>query len=104
MDEILRVLREKFGESPGRLSEVEAWMREFTRLVTPSQTLKIIREDPDDNRILECATEAGSDVIVSGDKDLHRLKQYGKARVVKVADCIDMVIGKGWRTPKPELG
>ena len=104
MDEILRVLREKFGESPGRLSEVEAWMREFTRLVTPSQTLNIIGEDPDDNRILECAAEAGSDVIVSGDKDLHRLKQYGKARVVKVADCMDMVIGKGWRTPKPELG
>ena len=74
-------------------------MREFTRLVTPSQTLNIIGEDPDDNRILECAAEAGSDVIVSGDKDLHRLKQYGKARVVKVADCIDMVIGKGWRAP-----
>ena len=28
------MLREKFGESPGRLSEVEAWMREFTHLVT----------------------------------------------------------------------
>ena len=27
MDEVLRVLREKFGESPERLSEVEAWMR-----------------------------------------------------------------------------
>ena len=104
MDEILRVLREKFGESPERLREGEAWIREFTHLATPSQTLNIIKEDPDDNRILECAAEAGSDVIVSGDKDLHRLKQYGKARVVKVADCIDMVIGKGWRTPKPEIG
>jgi len=58
-------------------------MREFTHLVTPSQTLNIIKEDPEDNRILECAAEAGSDVIVSGDKDFHRVKQYGKVRVVQ---------------------
>jgi len=64
----------------------------------------VITEDPDDNRILECAVEADSDLIVSGDKDLHRLKQYGKARVVKVAECIDIVIGTGWRTPKPGIG
>ena len=32
MDEILRVLREKFGDSPERLSEVEAWMRFDTKI------------------------------------------------------------------------
>src|SRR5205823_14615654 len=50
LDEIFRVLREKFGDSPAWLSEVEAWMREFTHLATPRQTLNIIKEDPDDNR------------------------------------------------------
>jgi len=33
---------------------------------------------------------------VSGDKDLHRLGQYGNARVFKVADMLDIVQGKGW--------
>jgi predicted nucleic acid-binding protein len=67
----------------------------------PSQALTVISEDPDDNRILECAVQAGSEYIVSGDKDLHRLDHYANARVVKVADMLDVVQGKSWRSPKP---
>lgn len=79
------------------------WRRGFTAspcLVAPKQTLDVIKEDPDDNRILECAVEAGSAYIVSGDKDLHRLGQYGGAQVIKVADMLDVVQGKGWRSPR----
>jgi len=67
--------------------------------VAPAQKLDAVREDPADNRILECAVEAGSEYIVSGDKDLHRLGQYGSARVIKVADMLDVILGKGWRSP-----
>ena len=57
-----------------------------------------ITEDQDDNRILECALEAGSAYIVTGDKDLHRLGQFRDARVNKVADILDVVQGTGWRS------
>jgi predicted nucleic acid-binding protein len=67
------VLGKKFGKTGEELLEVEALIRAATHEVTPTRTLNVIQEDPDDNRILECAVEAGSDVIVSGDKDLHRL-------------------------------
>ncbi len=43
----------------------------------PTQTLDVIKEDPDDNRILECAAAAKSDYIVTDDKDLLRLGKYG---------------------------
>ena len=78
---------------------VEALIVGFARRVSPSQTLNVIKEDEPDNRILECAAEAGSEYIVSGDQDLHRLGQYGNARAVKVADMLDIVQGKGWRSP-----
>jgi predicted nucleic acid-binding protein len=39
----------------------------------------VIDYDPPDNRILECAAEAGSEFIVSEDKDLLRLKDHGNA-------------------------
>ena len=84
IDEVRRVLRDKFGPSEEAVREAEAWIHSFTRLVAPKQMLDIIIEDPDDNGILECAAEAGSQYIVSGDKDLHRLGQYGVARVIKV--------------------
>lgn len=38
--------------------------------------LDVVTEDPADNRILECAVTAGSDYIVTGDKDLPRLGTY----------------------------
>ena len=64
---------------------------EFTRLTIPSQTLNIIKEDPDDNRILECAAEAGSDVIVSGDDDLLVLKEFRGIRVLSPRQFLQLL-------------
>jgi hypothetical protein len=41
--------------------------------VSPTETLCFVKEDPADNRILECAAVANSGFIVSEDKDLLRL-------------------------------
>ena len=97
VEEVTRTLREKFDWPEDRIEQVQRIMERIARRVAPFQTLNVIKEDPDDNRILECAVEGGSEYIVSGDKDLHRLGQYGNARVVKVADMLDVVQGKGWR-------
>jgi len=35
--------------------------------------LSVISDDPDDDRVLECAVEGGADVIVSGDRHLLKL-------------------------------
>ena len=62
-------------------------------MVTPSETLDVIHWDPPENRILECALEAGSEFIVSGDKDLLRLKEHGNARIISVADMLEILQG-----------
>ena len=90
IDETRRVLRDKFGRSEERLAETEEWIRSFTRLVAPKVALDAIKEDPPDNRILECAEAAGSEFIVSGDQHLLRLTQHGNARIIKVADFLAM--------------
>ena len=53
--------------------------------------LEIIREDPPDNRILECAVRSGSDFIVTGDNDLLRLKWYDSIQIVNFAKLFEMV-------------
>jgi len=47
-------------------------------MITPTQSLNVIAEDPDDDKIIECAVASGSDVIVTGDKDLLRRGEYGE--------------------------
>jgi len=98
LDEVLRILRGKFAWREERLHGAEILITGFTRRVSSSQTVRVIQEDEPDNRILECASEAGSEYIVSGDKDLLRLGYYGNARIIKVADMLDIIRGTGWRS------
>jgi hypothetical protein len=51
-------------------------------------TLDVIREDPPDNRILECAVEGRANLIVSGDRHLRRLKIYQGIPIVRPIDFL----------------
>jgi predicted nucleic acid-binding protein len=50
----------------------------------------VITHDPPDNRVLECAVEAGSRFIISGDDDLLRLGTYEGIRILKVAEFLEL--------------
>jgi len=45
------------------------------KIVEPTLSLNVVKADPGDDRILECAVEGGADLIVSGDRHLTRLSQ-----------------------------
>jgi putative PIN family toxin of toxin-antitoxin system len=97
--EVIGVLRERFGWDGYRLHAERERIKSITKFVTPSETLDVIDYDPPDNRILECAADAGSEFIVSEDKDLLRLKEHGTARIIRAAEMLDIVQGKRGRTP-----
>lgn len=61
-------------------------MRACARVVKTTKTVNVIQYDEPDNRILECAAEAASEWIVTGDRDLLRHCQHEKTKIVKVAD------------------
>ena len=75
--ELKGVLREKF-EIPGKdAQEIIKSIREISFLVQPKEKISLIKEDPPDNRILECAVAADADYIISGDlKHLQPLKEF----------------------------
>ena len=77
------------------LQDAREKLRALGNHVSPTETLNVIKEDPDDDRILECAATAKSDFIVSEDKDLLRLGQYGNARIVSVRDFIKLALTPG---------
>jgi putative PIN family toxin of toxin-antitoxin system len=81
LDELNGVLARKFNWSPEDISEASKRIASIARTVRPAVHLDIIKEDPPDNRILECASAAGSDYIVSGDKDLLRLRSYDSMKL-----------------------
>ena len=55
-------------------------------IVTPSETIEIIKEDPADNKVLEGAVEARVNFIVSYDKHLLKIRSFRGIRVIKPED------------------
>ena len=92
LHETLRVLRDKFQWDASELEDVEEDIRSYTRHVTPTQPLDVIKADPSDNRLLECAVAAKSDFIVSGDAHhVLPLGSYAGIQIAKVADFLELL-------------
>jgi uncharacterized protein len=85
--ETVGVLRDKFGWDGYRLhfTKLELW--KLANVVTPTQVLSVA-DDPDDNRILECALAASSDWIVTHDTDLLRLGEYAGIEIIRPVDFL----------------
>ena len=63
-------------------------IEEISTIVTPRQRLDVIKDDPSDNMILECALEAKADYIVTGDQHLLRLRRYKNIKIMNPSDFI----------------
>ncbi len=88
--EVLRVLCEKFEYPIQALLATEVQIDRITHHVNPRQPVDVIKTDPSDNRILECAVAAKSDFIVSGDlRHVLRLGSYEGIPILKLADFME---------------
>lgn len=85
LNETRRVLRDKFHRTTEWLQDAHTHLRGITRHVAGVERVDVVTTDPDDNRVLECAVAAGSDVIVSGDADLLQLGTFRGIPVMTVA-------------------
>jgi len=89
LDELVSVLRDDFAWEAYRLHFAREQLAKLGNLVTPKKAIDAVKEDPDDDRILECALEAGSEFIVTSDKDLLRLSAYSNIRIVTPSQLLE---------------
>ena len=87
LDEVLSTLARKFSRDPEALSQVAVTLTDMAELVKPQNTIRVLKDGPD-NRILECANAGRADLVVTGDKEMLRLKQYGRTRIVSLREYL----------------
>ena len=79
-EEILEELKEKLLSKFDRAEDVVDLfikrIRKIAEVVEISEKVEIIKRDPDDNKILECALSGKADLIVTSDQDLIKLKSF----------------------------
>ncbi|NOR12480.1 MAG: putative toxin-antitoxin system toxin component, PIN family [Candidatus Aminicenantes bacterium] len=60
------------------ITELEA----IAEVVKPEKKLKVIKKDPEDNRVLECAQKSKADFIVSGDVHLLEFEEFMGTKIL----------------------
>lgn len=88
IEELCRTLRyPRFDLSQDDVASIRGYYLLLFKIVRPKQTI-IILEDPEDNRVLECALEAEADYVVSGD---HHLLSFGEFRGIKIVKAAELL-------------
>ena len=73
----------------------EVFLKNLTRvaiiLANPKLKINVIKEDPPDNKFLECAVEAKADYLISGDnKHLLPLKNFQGIKIISPSEFLKL--------------
>lgn len=91
LNEMTEKLQTKLNFSTEQVIDTLADLLSFLRLVTITNTLRVIPSDPADDRVLECAVVGKATHIVTGDRrHLLPLGSYQGVSIVSAADFLTM--------------
>lgn len=82
LEELNRKLVDKFKWDNKDAEFYIETLKENLEIVQIKKKLHIISQDPDDDKILECAQSGKADLIVSSDQDLVKLKSFENIAIV----------------------
>jgi putative PIN family toxin of toxin-antitoxin system len=89
LTELARKLEEKFGWEKPRIVQLIRSISDVAVVLKTTPCLKVLSDEPD-NRILECASKAEAELLVTGDNHLLKLQRYGNCKIVKLSAFLTM--------------
>jgi putative PIN family toxin of toxin-antitoxin system len=87
INEVLAVLARKFSRDREALSRSAVYLSNLASMVRTTKRIRVLKDEPD-NRILECAVAGGADMIVTGDKEMLRLKQFEGIKIISLKEYL----------------
>ena len=89
--EYQKVLMRDFDYSDDEASVLLEKVRSFVILAKPTSRVYEVKDDPDDNKILECAVDSSSAFIITYDKHLLQIKEYHGIRIIRTEEAIKIL-------------
>lgn len=81
-------LQEKRGMTPFQAARTVTEILSFSKLVKITGTLQVVKDDPDDDMVLECAVASEATFIVSGDRHLLEMESYQGVFILRAQDLL----------------
>jgi len=85
------ISRPKFGFSKEQIKNVFKQILSISEIIVPKLKIRIIKEDPEDDKVLECASAGNVDYIVSGDRHLLNLKNYKNIKIIRTFEVLKLI-------------
>lgn len=83
----------KFHFKEEQKEKLKALISQIATFVNPSEKIEIVKEDPDDNTILECAIAGKASFIITGDSDLLQLKKFRQVKIRTAKEFLEELTG-----------
>jgi len=71
---------------------VRAVIQETSVIMVPTKKLSIVKEDPDDNKIIGCALSGKADYIITKDNHLLKIKNYKGIKIVTPKEFLKTIL------------
>ncbi len=68
-----------------------AKIKAHSNWIKPEKSFTVIKDDPDDNKFIECAVAGEADFIVSGDRHLLALKEFHGIEIITIDKCLTLL-------------
>ena len=95
LEEFIGVAKsEKFNFTDDEIDDYLDALLITGKIVFPDVNISIIKTDPADNRILECAVTINSEYIITGNKHLLKLKRYKEIEIVNASKFLKEYFAK----------
>ncbi|MBI3587770.1 putative toxin-antitoxin system toxin component, PIN family [Candidatus Micrarchaeota archaeon] len=94
LGELDEVLQRDYGASQDEAAIVQARVKQALRTAEPGIVIDVIKEDGDDNRVLECAVASGANYVASWDPHLTRLKEFQGIKILNPGELLAELSGQ----------
>jgi putative PIN family toxin of toxin-antitoxin system len=87
----------RFHELKSSPSEIMDALVSLVTIVADVNIAPVVRDDPDDDKVLACAVSAEADYLITGDSHLLKLGSFASIPIVTPADFIRGLAGRPQR-------
>ncbi len=89
LTELVAVLRQpRFKTSEDEIHAIVLALMQSSEVVRVESKFKVVKNDPNDDVILNTAHDGRADIIVTGDKLLLGLKNFRRTRILSVSETL----------------
>ncbi|MBS3074489.1 putative toxin-antitoxin system toxin component, PIN family [Candidatus Pacearchaeota archaeon] len=91
LEEFSNVLIRDFNLNLDKIKEIIINFLGSINMIETSSKVDIVKHDPDDNKVIECAVDSKSDYILTYDKHLLSVKEFKGIKIVKPEEFFKII-------------